>query len=578
MKKWIAGCLALVMLFTACTVFAEEAENSKPVAAERTEVVFYMGDAESAVASPLCLLNGVEDLPYVRSDDLSALLTLIYRTSLADSGYALTAEAEPDLHTLTLRRENGAYMEIDFAHNEIVFNDYDRFLHDSSPSSLVEILYTGGIRVEDEPLLFTAFPDKSFDRTGSYLFLLLDDYSIDLPEADGYGYVPLQLISDLLIAPVASLSLFYNGRAMFLANGGLFGGEEGRTPLGELYYSAKPRTRSEELAEYGYHELCLALDCLYGLKEIHDIRRFDQFLWQTGLDVGLRDLNPAEADNALAKLLNYYLDDQHSSFYDYSWMTGNSEDDIVLGPSAVRYEANLEVYAAARSKYLGERPDAYTEVGNTAYITFDRFTSSDWGDYYERENVPEEEEDTIDLIIRAHREITRKKSPIENVVIDLTCNGGGSVDAAVFALCWLLGDASLCITDMASGAVSNVFYRADVNLDGRYDEKDTIGDRNVFCLITPASFSCGNVLPAMLKDLPDATLVGKTSGGGSCMVQPLSTAWGTVFQISGHYRMSRFQNGVSYDTDRGIEPDVYLASPESFYDREALTEFLSGLR
>ena len=90
-------------------------------------------------------------------------------------------------------------MEIDFAHNEIVFNDYDRFLHDSSPSSLVEILYTGGIRVEDEPLLFMAFPDKSFDRTGSYLFLLLDDYSIDLPEADGS-------VSTATIASIAPLS------------------------------------------------------------------------------------------------------------------------------------------------------------------------------------------------------------------------------------------------------------------------------------------------------------------------------------------------------------------------------------
>lgn len=51
---------------------------------------------------------------------------------------------------------------------------------------------------------------------------------------------------------------------------------EGYTPLGEYYYSAAPCERSEALAEYGYNELCLALDCLYGLKEIHDISYFDQ--------------------------------------------------------------------------------------------------------------------------------------------------------------------------------------------------------------------------------------------------------------------------------------------------------------
>ena len=41
--------------------------------------------------------------------------------------------------------------------------------------------------------------------------------------------------------------------------------------------------------------------------------------------------------------------------------------------------------------------------------------------------------DTISIIINAHRQITRGNSPIKNVVVDLSCNGGGQAAAAVLS-------------------------------------------------------------------------------------------------------------------------------------------------
>jgi hypothetical protein len=66
-------------------------------------------------------------------------------------------------------------------------------------------------------------------------------------------------------------------------------------------------------------------------------------------------------------------------------------------------------------------------------------------------------------------------------------------------------------------------------------------------------------------------------GGGSCAVQPASSAWGTVFQISGSLRMSFLKNGSFYDIDQGIEPDYYIDHIENFYDRAALTDYINGL-
>jgi C-terminal processing protease CtpA/Prc len=162
-------------------------------------------------------------------------------------------------------------------------------------------------------------------------------------------------------------------------------------------------------------------------------------------------------------------------------------------------------------------------------------------------------------------------------VIDLSNNYGGEADAAVFLLSWLLGDAEISLEDTFTGAQSTLVYRADVNLDRCFDANDTLDDKHVYVLISPVSFSCGNLVPAVCKYHQAATLIGRTTGGGACVVQPMSTAWGTLFQISGAKRMSFRKNGSFYDIDEGVEPDIYIDRLENLYDREALTAMINAL-
>jgi C-terminal processing protease CtpA/Prc len=121
------------------------------------------------------------------------------------------------------------------------------------------------------------------------------------------------------------------------------------------------------------------------------------------------------------------------------------------------------------------------------------------------------------------------------------------------------------------------FDAVDVNLDHVFDERDTLLDKKVYCLISPVSFSCGNLVPCVLKTAPNVTLLGKSSGGGSCVVLPMSNAGGAVFQISAPLHLSYAKNGSYYDIDQGAEPDYYIDSIESFYDRERLTDFINSL-
>ena len=142
---------------------------------------------------------------------------------------------------------------------------------------------------------------------------------------------------------------------------------------------------------------------------------------------------------------------------------------------------------------------------------------------------------------------------------------------------WILGDVPFSVKDTFTGALSTASYRADVNLDRRFTSGDVLDDKNVFVLVSPVSFSCGNLVPAAFKASDKVTLLGRTTGGGSCIVQPLSTAWGTFFQISGPQRMSFLKNGSFYDIDTGVAPDFTLVKPERYYDREKLTEYINSL-
>ena len=100
-----------------------------------------------------------------------------------------------------------------------------------------------------------------------------------------------------------------------------------------------------------------------------------------------------------------------------------------------------------------------------------------------------------------------------------------------------------------------------------------LGDYDLYCLISPESFSAGNLLPWVFKTSDLVTLMGSASGGGSCEVLPLTTAWAhaSMFPASGACRLLRTA------TDRGIEPDVVFNRIQTFYDRQKITEIISSL-
>ncbi len=343
---------------------------------------------------------------------------------------------------------------------------------------------------------------------------------------------------------------------------------------------------TEDLADFSYRELCFVLDYQYGLREIHGIDNFDTLFSETGLKTQFLGSGAAEADKALWQLIYFYLGDLHSQFSSLSPLSDREAfSDYVSGAgqglAASHRNAAVSAFGAARNKAYPDGIPAYEEIGDTAYITFDVFTDPNAETDYlapvtEADNS---EKDTIWLIQYACSRILREGSPIKNVVLDLSANGGGATIAAQYVMSAFLGEADFSTRNTMTGAMSDAVYRTDTNLDGAFDEKDSFAENGLklFCLATPISFSCGNLVPCVFKATSKVTMLGQVSGGGSCSVHCFSTAYGTGFQISGYRRFSVMKNGSFYDIDTGAEPHFYIADPAKYYDREALTEFIHGL-
>ena len=589
MKRILSMLLAALLMFTlSAAAFADETNDENKSLLEKLgsgelftvkehtyqidtkTVPLYQGssDEESTFDIEVAFLDGETNVPYVTLETMKEMLYRWVSMAKASEGgknYDLEIEKNGDIVILT--RENQYPVKINFAENTIEFYDYDAFIKISPDAPLMDVIASTGYDDNGEPALFQK-SDTSFERYGDPLTLKPGAYGIDLVYQDDEYYIPLQLISDFILTNYGG-NVVYNTEAVCLVY-------IGRPDYLEdaFYPTDVPEERSEDLIAFNYKELCLALDTLYGLKAQHNITDFNNLFQSTGLVVSLLSKDPQEAGQALADLCCKYFDDGHSGNVNASYMMKEAVKRN-WGPSNMQRFDEMDRYKEARDAVYPDGAVPYEEVGNTAYITFDVFKFQ-FLDYYS-ENAEDHLDNTAALMLYAYQQITRENSPIENVVLDLSNNGGGDADAAAFVIGAFLGDASISMMNPASGALVCENYKVDLNLDRQFDEKDSLKDYNLFCIESPVSFSCGNLVPCALKNSDKVTLLGRPSSGGACVVFRQTTADGCVYQISGFKKLAYMKNGSFYDIDQGATPDYVIPNPAQLYDREYMTDYINNL-
>lgn len=526
---------------------------------------------------------------YYDMDTVKYLMEKLYRDGYGDydKDPDYTLKYTEDVHKVTFERENGSKLLLDFDQDTLTFDNYDAFISHSFSLSFLSPVYGTNTDDDGKSIYITRDKNREVFKCGKEYVFDTGRYGIDLVCSEDKFLIPAQTVADVLISSDYVYYLYYGKRAFFISDETM---QDERNPLDGVmarYYDCESEPRSRELIDFTYNELCMALDYEYGLKSNHNIDCFDEFMQDymyngKSIKEYICSDNPVEMDQGLAILTWTALDDIHSSLIGQSPYTGIDRKKEILqipdGPATKQYYNATYKFRDLRNESFLEESNpipGYQEVGNTAYITLDSFDAMPT-DYYD--NPPAEiPDDTVGLIIYAHSQITRENSPIENIVLDLTCNTGGYEDSSAYAISWLLGEAQMSSQDPNIGAYAYTTILCDTTLDHVFDEKDNVSDYNRYCLISPMSLSCGNVVPSILKNSNEVTIIGQKTHGGGCFVFDLSTASGSTLTLSGPSAYSVMKNGVLYDVDAGVEPDLYISKPENFYNREKLTDYINSL-
>lgn len=545
--------------------------KSNQISQENHEYPFYQSTLANKKTISLSFFQGIKDIPYLSIDTLKTLLESAMKDT-GDEGYSLS-KADSD-KSITLTRENKASCCFDFDAGTISFSDYDLFNALPCAQGGLDIDTSDDLNAAKQYEYLQRQRDKGFYRPGAALVLNLNDYDIPIYYQDGQGYLPLTTASDFFFA-VYMPTLAFNGESVFFFPGSI-------GDLSDVYYQVPAKGVSEELSAFSYSELCLTLDHLYGLKKQHGISSFDTVFTQNGFKADFSGTDPVKQDIAYEKLVYSVLADLHSNFVANSPFAGKEATPARQAgmtaygsPSYLAKTAAFGKFGAAQAAAFPQGCPSYEVIGDTAYVTFDSFIGVS-EDYYSKAPTADAA-DTFGICAYAHKQIVNN-SAISNVVLDLSANTGGESRAALFTLAWFLGEADVNIQSAATNGVGTNVYRADLNLDHVFDEKDTLEDKNLYCLISPSSFSCGNLVPSLFKNSGKVTLLGQNSGGGACNVQPLVSGTGTYLTISSQRVLSRVINGSYYDIDQGVAPDYPISKISDFYDRSFLTSMIDSLK
>jgi len=435
-------------------------------------------------------------------------------------------------------------------------------------------------------------------------------YGIDLRADDTEVYFPFATIADLYMDGYMHVAS-YNGETVMVAPDGAISLDDG---FPEFFITPILKdTRTADMADFAYRNLCFTLTNFFGYP---GRTLLEGSMREKGLDQALRDYGEAgrTARELLLStdmydfisgtvMLSCLLDDGGHTNTDVTYiseMKGNpdfkSRLDGILETRKAEFEgycpeyqpykdfkqAKKDMRAALKEKRKEVFGDSvyYYKEGATAYCIFNSFLCDDfgWRKFYKGEGPKPTLQDNPDdwlLILIDALEKAEADPEVKNLVIDISSNGGGSTDVVLFITSLLCNKADMYYENVLTGQKMKTVFEVDRNLDGKFDEKDAEVSYhlNVALLTSIVSYSCGNLLPALMKDY-GIPIIGQRSGGGSCAVLYSPSADGFGYRYSTH--RNRLTTTAYEDIDPGIEPNYPLESIDDFYDIPRVTELIEG--
>ena len=445
--------------------------------------------------------------------------------------------------------------------------------------------------IKDTTLPFVRITAVEYEGEPKEITLSLAKYGISIYADQDELYLPLSTLSNIM-TDIATNHIRYNGENLYASRLDLnLESIEGYYDSEKFRAEMQGQERSEDVVRQCYADLCLMFDCFYGhpgvafLDEAITEKGLDQALTDLGEDgisirEGLLSADLKEYYFALTRLFAVYLSDGHNAFisgselqYDPVFMSVPAVEkffqpmgiplDYLESPTIMNLFTGMSA-PYHRALLWGDEP--YREYGNTAIIRLDSFMPDEaaWDSFYSGEgDLPE---DPLGIVITGLQKASENPE-IENIILDLSGNSGGSPDVMMPILAMTTGQNQLYGIQEMTGQKMTLTFETDSNFDGIFDEKDrdVRYDFNYGVLTSRCAFSCGNLFPFIAQD-GGMVLIGEPTGGGSCCVTVETDAEGFTYMISSglwHLATSEYgdvEGGCPIDLPIELQSDPYVDS------------------
>ena len=527
-----------------------------------------------------------QDIPYVKFKTfyIDHYVHFQFGTSY-DSYFTLTQTKISD-HVFRFSNSIGSF-QIDTEYNYMqVINPNQHYVATNTYDDTVSVLANG----YETNFVQVNSKTKDLDTAKTVTFDL-GHYNIKFIDYENEVYIPLVTFTSIFDTP-NTVSFAFNGKDLYytgnFSNNRYTPDISGGT-LEAKYFNESPwlnkATRSESLANFTYNDLCFVMDNIYGLTPYRGVTNFDSFFQAQGYKADLLSTNTHTYECAMVRFVARWLYECHSGYLKVSpFRVGNSYQSYYNSFIGENEKYNKVVVAGndlnSRRNSAGKGVGV-TFSGNTAIITFDSFSKLpdtygiDVDDYeYTDEQLIN---DNYLFFKKAFKDIESHGS-ISNVVVDVTLNGGGMVDALPWLYAFMSDDPFIVYKNTVTQEISEIHYNVDLDQDGYYGGAgDTYkDDYNFFIMTSNYSFSCGNAYPTFAKAGHMATIIGEESGGGACCVSSYVTASGTVLRFSSPFQFGGLVGTTWVANEDGVTPD-HSFSRNNFYNDSAINTFVNSL-
>ena len=594
LRKIIFASLALCLAFALFSCTNEVSDNNVigfgyqfPEATGFSRAFYsqvYNENGESKFRVVTFNLQGWEDVPFIRLEDVGKFMDFIndrgYNYYIPPSGESIykCKYYQDDAGTVYPVEWKDDTLYFDVKNQTIYSDDFTRMV---SPSDCVNN-GIGNVYANKIADATKSSPKIDFNINTTYVkpkerttidlkayglkMFVFDTTRYNAASFNGYEndlLVPFQVIADTFLR-VAVCS--FNGFDYYVG----IDATNDQVATTKAYDSGRfvSSIRSQLKAEYNYRNLCLLFDKNYCLKERRaevgkdNIGAFiNDSIFKAGLGFDLLSTDTATYDAALAKFLKGYIDDGHTGYHEpsmyQSYASISQYKNLSKSFSGPRDNALGDTYKARmadREAAGGKKGVFYVNDGTAdkmAVIVFDNFLQSDPGNLTDLEKIAGA--NTYWFLTKAFEDIANH-TDVKNVVIDLSCNGGGVIQQCMLALCFLrdTNDFFMAEKNHLDNSVAKFYY--SINTGSATSLKKNY---NFYVLTSGFSFSCGNFFPAICHYQLGVPVVGQKSGGGGGVVKPTQTSDGALFQTSASAEMCAIDASGNYVCiDAGVPIDL----------------------